>query len=531
MTNDNKKDVSNLTSAQEDDWSIFLPALSTFYFNSLWSIVHDSTNHTKVANRLDLSRFEHGWKGIDFHNGTPSNSYFQYEWGLYSSGHAQIDPSKPNAVRDSMAFKKTNPDGTRKGVLLSDSSGFQAAQSAGKFKKMKPTDFLVPTAEATKLRDQILQWMETNSDYAMTLDIPAPTAVAPLNIKSGLTSVQQCLDISLVNLDYFAKNRAKRSEGKAKFLNVLSAVDEITSSNWYESVKGFSDPVWLKNNGYDNDEFEGYAFAGSNMGSMPSVLKRFADLIDDNLLVDKEWIHFLGLGRLNWACYLTMIQRRLRGNGFAPKITLSFDAASSFLSASKGLIYTNSSYSNQRVGFNMVPGPDSRDLSKNTTRIPFRSPVADRMQLNDICVYDHGETNKEGKLTKTSWDTGSYLLVGAHNTYNHIQSIQEAQRIMDYELAINPTLHYKNWRAKKKTSVANEVSKSIPSDILFFDSFAEEFFSPNMNKVDRYQLVEDNIAFLESISFRGKSANHFSSLFSFDTEEEAETTLFEDERY
>ena len=48
--------------------------------------------------------------------------------------------------------------------------------------------------------------------------------------------------------------------------------------------------------------------------------------LDDDLINDKDWVHFLGLGRLDWACFLTSIQRQIRKH-HNPNIILSFDAA------------------------------------------------------------------------------------------------------------------------------------------------------------------------------------------------------------
>ena len=56
------------------------------------------------------------------------------------------------------------------------------------------------------------------------------------------------------------------------------------------------------------------------------------------------------------------------------------------------------------------------------------SPVSDRMTISDLCYRGPGFIGNHGKETKTSWDTLSYTLLQAHNTYQHISSVQEANR-------------------------------------------------------------------------------------------------------
>ena len=45
---------------------------------------------------------------------------------------------------------------------------------------------------------------------------------------------------------------------------------------------------------------------------MHMVLKRLITMRDDELLQDRDWIHFLGTSKLEWAVMLTSIQRQLR---------------------------------------------------------------------------------------------------------------------------------------------------------------------------------------------------------------------------
>ena len=66
------------------------------------------------------------------------------------------------------------------------------------------------------------------------------------------------------------------------------------------------------------------------------------------------------------------------------------------------------------------------------------SPVTDRMLVRDLCYRGVGFLGQHGKETKTSWDTLSYTLLQAHNVYQHIVAVQEANR--RYEKGVVPAM-------------------------------------------------------------------------------------------
>ena len=70
-----------------------------------------------------------------------------------------------------------------------------------------------------------------------------------------------------------------------------------------------------------------------------------------------------------------------------------------------------------------------------------------RLTVGDI-VLGHGDVNRNGKETTTSWDTLSYALYMGHSVYNHITAVQEANRLADMEKHRTPT-HWKNWKKVK----------------------------------------------------------------------------------
>ena len=490
---------------KHQDWAVYLPAISGFYVTQL----------QKMDANPDEWRcpegFEKGTQGMNFLD--PENSYYHYPWGLYSGGHAHLDPVKSDE-REPMVQGRDRS----KTMILGDSGGFQLATGVIKMDWSNAKDPNDPAR--TQFCNKILTWLEHTADWSMTLDVPAFAAVGKLSERTGLTEFQDTLDISLLNLDYFMRNR---TPGATKFLNVLSGSNEENSKQWYDAVKHFSNKSFVQEAyGDENKTLEGYAFAGINMKHMYSVLSRLLDLREDGLLEGKDWIHFLGTGRLNWACHLTSIQRQLRKHD-NPNITLSFDAASPFVNTAYGQTYTHNEFRAKRFGYFMDRAFDNKDMKGSKMPMPFaHSPIMSRLTVGDICVLGHGDVNRNGKETTTSWDTLSYALYMGHSVYNHITATQEANRLADMEKHRTPS-HWKNWKKVKGSSVSNETSPYVPGTILMFDSFAEEVLDPN--NTNARQMLEDNKEFLKEISFSDGSAEQstFGALFETDEYESGDS--------
>ena len=168
----------------------------------------------------------------------------------------------------------------------------------------------------------------------MTLDIPGWACLPQYRDKNGIKSWEECVDKTIFNHEYFIKHR---TPGKTKFLNTLHGSNWDTSELWYEKVKHFNDKSV-----YGDRAFEGYAMAGYHAGDAELLLRRLIRLRDDGLLgqadQDDVWIHTIGISVLPWGAMLTAIQRQLREH-VNPNITISFDAASPYITASKGLAY------------------------------------------------------------------------------------------------------------------------------------------------------------------------------------------------
>ena len=481
-------DIVNFTKRHEEGgWAKYLPAISGFYTTHLGKAVADP--EFVPASRVPKG-FEFGLQGIDFLK--PNDSYFTYKYGLFSAGHAERNLTKCDN-REPMIHKRDRNNT----VIIGDSGGFQIATGVIKLDWTK-----VMTPEGDKLREEILRYLEHTADWSMTLDVPAFAAVGELSKKTGLTKFSECLDVTEYNLHYFIKNRIP---GKTKFLNVLSGSSDDNSKEWYELVKHFSIPESVEAMGYSKDRtFEGWAFAGINMKRMRCVLERLLDLRDDGLLEGKDWIHFLGIGRLDWACYLTSIERALKKH-YNPNINISFDAASPFVAAGGyALSYNYNKFSYNQLTYAMGRGVDNKALKGSTAAMPFQGPINERLTVGDMCVMGVNDKNKHGKIGNTSWDTTSYALVMAHNVYNHIQAIQQVNTLADLEYTRCTATNPKDWKFDPHGKVSRPEKKStfIPNEIIDFNAFVSMLLDP-ATKNPRELIIEAD-KFLNMISFDKK---------------------------
>ena len=511
----------NLSPLQKD-YAVYLPAISSFYGTY---VAKQRLEEFVPKNRIPKG-FDRGIEGMNFLN--EEEGYFTYKYALYSAGHAQLDVVK---ARDQESMiQQRDRNGT---VIVGDSGGYQIGKGVLKFDWL---DFEGKSANET--RRKILEWLEVTADWSMMLDVPTWACDHIHSPKTGLKTFEDCLDKTRFNNKYFLENRL----GQTKWLNVLQGGDWDTAEKWYQGVKEFSDPTGP----YAGREAEGWAFGGANMCKMDITLKRLMSLREDNLLKDKNWIHFLGTAQLDWSCYLTLIQRQLRKN-INPELTISFDCASPFIATAHGLVYTNAVHTPKRWSVIMDKAPDNKGLAGSDIPFPFESEFGRRLTLGDIAYYDVGvpktqqelgegvkfdhlnpdhytvvpKLNKLGKIpNKTSWDSFSYALMMGHNVYCHIAAVQRAQHLMDIEIAkTKDKLTWKHWKKVKANDMSDEYSDWVPRNILYFNSFIEDLFNTK-TKDEAFEMIEQAGPFLRSLEGArlqgGPAANTFGNLFSFD---------------
>lgn len=464
------KQPIDLTPLQKD-YAVYLPAISSFYSTY---IAKQRLEEFIPADRIP-KEFDRGIEGMNFLN--PEQGYFYYKYGLYSAGHAQLDLQK-SLTQESMIQDRDRS----KTMILGDSGGYQIGKGVLKF------DWLnFEGTEANKTRQKILEWLELTADWSMMLDVPTWACDHIHSPKTGLKTFEDCLEKTRFNNDYFLENRL----GQTKWLNVLQGSDWDTAERWYDGVKEFSDPKGK----YAGKEAEGWAMGGANMCKMPITLRRLITLKFDGLLEGKDWMHFLGTAQLDWACYLTLIQRQIRET-INENFTISFDCASPFIATAHGLVYTNAQHTNKRFSVIMDKAPDTKNLAgRHDIPFPFESDFGRRLTIADICYYAPGMLNKIGKEGKTSWDSFAYALMMGHNVECHIKAVQRANNLMDIECAkYAPDWRMKGIEGKKEI----EYSEWVPNKILYFNTFVKELFATK-TKAEAFDLIDSAISFLTSL--------------------------------
>ena len=502
------KQPVNLTPLQKD-YAVYLPAISSFYS----TYVDKQRQDEFIPKDRIPAGFDRGVEGMNFLN--PEQGYFYYKHALYSAGHAQLDIEK--SLKQELMIQDRDRSKT---MILGDSGGYQIGKGVIKFDWQN-----FEGAEANKVRKKILTWLDVTADWSMMLDVPTWACDHIHSPKTGLKSFDDCLDKTKFNNKYFIENRIGSKEGGTKLLNVLQGSNWENAEAWYQGVKEYSDT-----SKYGDRAAEGWAMGGANMCKMPITLKRLITMRFDGMLEGKNWMHFLGTAQLDWACYLTAIQRQIRKH-INEEFTISFDCASPFIATAHGLVYTNAQHTSKRFSVIMDKAPDDKSLSgRHDIPFPFESNFGQRLTIADICHYAPGMLNKIGKEGKTSWDSFAYALMMGHNVECHIRAVQRANNLMDIELAKHKP-DWRRWRKVKDADKSDEMSEWVPRNVLYFNRFVEELFALN-TKDEAFEMIAEaeRLGFLQNLEgarLRGGVTNIAHTLFYEESEDE---TSWEDDR-
>lgn len=486
----------NLTAAHNPSWALFLPALSSFYISGLGK-------QREGENYFDAARLPAGIPDVEVLNFLNSKqSLFPYKWALYSAGHANLTSYKTDA-KESIVVKREPGS-----FILADSGGFQI------LKGQWPADWKDPACPKAMIkRKEVLAWMEEVADYGMCLDIPSQSLrtyhMQDKNGKSlhGIKTIEDAITATHINNEYFIKHRT----GKCKFLNVMQGLNHTQSEEWYQQMKKYCDPKV-----YPDNHFNGWAMGGQTKIDISLFLMRLVHFIHDGLLEQgkHDWIHCLGTSIVEYAVLFSDVQRAVR-KYHNPDLTISFDCASPFFGAAKGLIYNNNSFKHDKKWtYSMQKTAEKKSYSTDTRK--FRdavladgihkaftdSPITDKMLLKDLCYRGKGFLGQHGKETKTSWDTLSYTLIQGHNVYQHMVAVQEANR--QYDSGVIPSMLMNN------TFEHVEIGKIVD------EVFAQNDRQKSLDLIDKYSNYW--MQFKAGQGFSGKKVvnalSQFNALFS-----------------
>jgi hypothetical protein len=446
-------------STRYQDFSVFLPSASEMYVRY---ISNQKPKRIPPVPQSDLNFFD------------PNSNLFYFPTALYSAGQAVKSANSVSAKVDMFATRDRS-----KTTLIGDSGGFQIEQGSIKFK-------------GDETRERMMRWLENNCDWSMILDFPTGGINIghmdvhhdrlikdgdKLDVQVGKKTKQMtlqeykdfinkdenipfvdgfitCLFQTLINNDYFVKHR---NPGATKFLNVCQGRSISESNKWYEKIKHYP--------------FEGWAMAGPHKDNFDMLLTRLIAMRRDGLLENKDWMHILGVGKLEHGCAYTTMQRMIRKHD-NPNFTISYDVSSPFTTTAYGNIFLG--YTLDKSGWTIQSTKlDGREflaeyehLVKDETKaiyrqnefgkkekVPYRgeenfldvtraiweemtpelersnsyfinSEIGKKLKMKDLCV------NIDDKFTST-WDVVTYAMLMNHNVQTHLHGVYDSQDLYD----------------------------------------------------------------------------------------------------
>jgi hypothetical protein len=372
------------------DYAIYLPAVNAIFAEQLTKTVPAARSFPDNLKLDDLAF----WR--------EKNPFFYHPYVLYSIGQHAVGSTIKNAL--------TNGGRTDK-VLVGDSGGFQIGKGTLKgFKElytgMRADDAQDAWADADEVRAWIVNWLETYTQFAMTIDMPLWSATK-FGTESPFhsCSVEQLTDMTVENL----KHIEQHTEGRTQWLNVVQGNDEATTRYWFDAVK------WFKHGGW--------ALAGGagGAGGLLSVLKTVLMMRDEDAFSKgQDWVHVLGVSTLKWAVVLTAVQKSLRNVN--PNIKFSFDSSSPFQAAGRYEEAYSLPVLTKDVASWSIPSsksPQNSNLVNSKEKLPFTSPLANRLTLGHLNVY-------EGAYEKRRYDSISNTMLTHHNVYVFLKAFEMA---------------------------------------------------------------------------------------------------------
>lgn len=423
------------------DYAIYLPAVNTGYANFLTKPI--------PANRP----FPAGLAIEDFCIWNKNSRLFYHPYLLHSIGNFSALSTVNNSITQAASGDFT---------LVGDSGGYQIGSGAlkgvaGFSKGMSAKAAMAKWQAAHDVRKWIVSWLDTYTDYAMTIDMP----LWALDPKQGKNSpfhkctAKEMLDMTVENLkfiDLYGRNRTK-------WLNVIQGTDQQSTIDWWNGVKHF--------------KCAGYAIGAGGEGGLAQVIRTTRMMHEQGYLEDgQDWIHALGVSTPVWAVIFTKIQSCLRNTN--PKLTISYDSSSPFQTAGKFEAPNYTVPLTNKVSSWSIKTGKSKDIQRfdlvnSKEPFPYDSPLGRLMQLGHVNVRDD-------LFGKKQFDTISNMMLTNHNIWVYLDAFERAndavfkdpqqsnvpQRYIDAMDVIDEVFVNPNWPALmiKHKAVLDAVAKS-----------------------------------------------------------------------
>jgi hypothetical protein len=301
-------------------------------------------------------------------------------------------------------------------ILVGDSGGFQIGK--GTLKGLKVLrDQPMPALEAINAwrdenlaRDWIIRWLDTYTDYAMTIDMPLWAAMSSgKNSPFHNCSVDQLIAMTVANLRLIER----RMTGRAKWVNIVQCGATMAETKrWWDAVKWFRKGAWAVSSQPNSKE------------GIETTLATLLLMRDDKAFeVGHDWLHVLGVSTVEWAIMLSAVQRALNKDN--PGLLVSYDSSSPFQDAGRyERITLTPQFTSDRSSwrFRFAETQQSIFLVGAGGAIQFehdQSPIGKRLLMNHLIV--NGD-----KWSRRRFDTVSMTLLANHNAWVYLDAFLTA---------------------------------------------------------------------------------------------------------
>jgi hypothetical protein len=378
-----------------DQYAVYLPAINTLYAEVIAKPLPEGRPFPSSFTLDDL----YFWK--------KGNKLWHHPYVLHSVGGYKVGTLPDNAV---------TRRGRTDGVLVGDSGGFQIGKGtlngldtlkAG----MTGNEACAAWREAYNVRVWILNWLETHTNYAMTIDMPLWAKFEPASPFYSCTE-DQLIQLTVENLQFIDTHRQNRTQ----WLNVIQGNNMTAIKKWWDAVK------WFKGGGF------ALSSSAGRMSGLGAVIEPLLMMRDEQAFEDgRDWIHMLGVSTAPWAIMFTAIQKALRDTA-NPALRISYDSSSPFQDAGKRELLIDlpnfgtdtKSWANQRIRFK-----HSRQHVGSNEALPVSSPIADQLTLGYLNIRDD-----KGIYTPRQIDGVSLALVTNHNVWAFLETFQRANDLV-----------------------------------------------------------------------------------------------------
>lgn len=377
-----------------DDYAIYLPAVNAIFADYVTKPAPKSRNFPSGLQPKDFAFWERG------------NKLFHHHYVLHSIGQFKVGNTINNALTQA---------GRTDRFLVGDSGGYQIGCGTltgmhGFYAGMSGDDAVEAWNDAYELKKWIIEWLDTYTHYAMTLDMPL-WAVNKSNSPFHKCSIEQLTNMTVENLKFIELHMT----GRAKWLNVVQGLDEATTRDWWNEIKWFKHGGWALGGNAGND------------GGLAQVIRTVLLMHHDDgdaFAAGQDWLHILGVSEIKWSIAATALQQCLRK--INPNIKVSFDSASPFQEAGiyettciPPVFSTNAqSWKMGKTKSTDIQGPQ---FISSTAPFPTPSPLGKLLTMGDFNANAY-------KFSQKQFDTTSNMMLVNSNVWVYLDAFERANQ-------------------------------------------------------------------------------------------------------